>query len=389
MAQCFCPRCKRTMEDSNFYTRRNGEKFDLCKKCATAHVNNWEPETYTWILEGLDVPYVPSEWDTVLRKAYEKDPSKAAGSAILGKYLSKMKLNQFKNYGWDDSEMLVEKIEEEQRLYGPSEEKMQSMQAAYQEGAISEAQYKTYMAAYSPVPQETIFTPPPPEEAQEPQYSYEVPALELTPEDISYLALKWGRLYKPEDWVALEKFYDEMMASFDIQGAARIDTLKMICKTSLKMNQAIDCGDIETYQKLSRVYDSMMKSAKFTAAQNKEEQGEFVDSIGELVALCEKEGFIPRYCTDIPQDKVDKTLDDMNKYVYKLVTQDMGLGQQIEDAIKKIEIQKQMDADAEVDIFDEDAMQDAGVLADADFQEYYDDLEEQKEQDLLTMLGGV
>jgi len=34
------------------------------------------------------------------------------------------------------------------------------------------------------------------------------------------------------------------MDSFDIQGAARIDTLKMICKTSLKMNEAIDCGDI-------------------------------------------------------------------------------------------------------------------------------------------------
>ena len=54
------------------------------------------------------------------------------------------------------------------------------------------------------------------------------------------------------------------MDSFDIQGAARIDTLKMICKTSLKMNEAIDCGDIDSYQKLSRVYDSMMKSAKFT-----------------------------------------------------------------------------------------------------------------------------
>jgi len=60
------------------------------------------------------------------------------------------------------------------------------------------------------------------------------------------------------------------MNSFDIQGAARIDTLKMICKTSLKMNEAIDSGDIDAYQKLSRVYDSLMKSAKFTEAQNKD-----------------------------------------------------------------------------------------------------------------------
>jgi len=34
------------------------------------------------------------------------------------------------------------------------------------------------------------------------------------------------------------------MDSFTIEGAARIDTLKMICKTSLKMNEAIDIGDI-------------------------------------------------------------------------------------------------------------------------------------------------
>ena len=40
---------------------------------------------------------------------------------------------------------------------------------------------------------------------------------------------------------------------------------------------------------MSKVYDNLMKSGKFTAAQNKAESGEFVDSIGELVALCEKE----------------------------------------------------------------------------------------------------
>jgi hypothetical protein len=43
--------------------------------------------------------------------------------------------------------------------------------------------------------------------------------------------------------------------------------------------------------------------------------------------MCEKEGFIPRYATDIPQDKVDLTLRDMNEYLRKLVTQDLGFGQ--------------------------------------------------------------
>jgi hypothetical protein len=90
------------------------------------------------------------------------------------------------------------------------------------------------------------------------------PGEDLDEQDKIFLALKWGRLYRPAQWVALEKMYKEFTDSFDIQGAARIDTLKMICKTSLKMNEAIDIGDIDSYQKLSRVYDSMMKAAKFT-----------------------------------------------------------------------------------------------------------------------------
>lgn len=370
------------MDESNFYTYKDGRKFELCKKCTTMHINNWEPDTYLWILEKLDVPYIKKEWDVILEKAYQKDPKKITGMSVLGKYLSKMKLKQWKEYGWADSEKIAAEAEEAAKAFGVSEEDMSIYEELYQKGEISEAQYKTYTEMLPEQPEIGISAPPPGTNygIAEPQPYAEVNIdIDLTQDDITYLALKWGRLYKPEEWVALEQFYNEMMESFDIQGAARIDTLKMICKTSLKMNQAIDCGDIDSYQKLSRVYDSMMKSAKFTEAQNKEEKGEFVDSVGELVALCEKEGFIPRYCTDIPQDKVDKTLQDMNNYTYKLVTQDMGLGQQIEDAIKKIEIQKQMEQETEnIDI----DMDEESVLEDADYVEYYGEIERQKEIDI-------
>jgi len=51
-----------------------------------------------------------------------------------------------------------------------------------------------------------------------------------------------------------------------------------------------------------------MKSGKFTAAQNKTESGNVVDSISELIAMCERDGFFPRYYVDGPQDKVDRTI---------------------------------------------------------------------------------
>ena len=161
------------------------------------------------------------------------------------------------------------------------------------------------------------------------------------------------------------------MNSFDIQDADTMNTLILICKTDLKMNQALDCSDIEGYQKLSKVSNDLRKSAKFTAAQNKEKKDDYVDSIGQLVSMCEREGFIPRYVTDIPQDKVDATLKDMNEYVKKLVTQDLGFGQQIETALKKIQLQKEQEQS-----FDQDV-----ELDDNDFVDYYKDIEEQKQQD--------
>lgn len=141
---------------------------------------------------------------------------------------------------------------------------------------------------------------------------------------------------------------------------------------------------MEGYQKLSRVYDSLRKSAKFTAAQNKEQNEDFVDSIGELVAMCEREGgFIPRFATNIPQDKVDATLEDMNKYVYKLVTQDLGFGRQIEDALKKIQIQKEIEEDEDALTSIEDSVE----LEDEDYESFFKDIEDQREQDEQRMKG--
>ena len=162
-----------------------------------------------------------------------------------------------------------------------------------------------------------------------------------------------------------------MTESFDIQDADTINTLILICKTNLKMNQYLDSGDIEGFQKISKVSESLRKTAKFTAAQNKEDKDEYVDSVGELISMCERDGFIPRYVTEVPQDKVDATLKDMNDYVKKLVTQDLGFGQQIEDALKKIQIQKEME-----ESFDQEI-----ELDDNDFEEYHNAIEEQKQLD--------
>ena len=210
---------------------------------------------------------------------------------------------------------------------------------------------------------------------------------DLTEEDRLYLRLKWGKTYKPEEWIRLEQLYKEMMDSYDIQSAGHVDTLKLICKTSLKANQLIDIGDIEGFQKMSKVYDSLMKSGKFTAAQNKSESGEFIDSISELVELCEKEGFIPRYYTETPMDKVDETLADLKGYTRSLVIEEMNLGNLIENAVKEMARQesKEEDEDTEDDL----DIEEIEALKDEDFEDYNEFLDEEisADFDLMSSIG--
>lgn len=84
------------------------------------------------------------------------------------------------------------------------------------------------------------------------------------------------------------------------------------------------------------MYDSLMKSGKWTAAQNKAESNDDFNSIGELVNLCERQGFIPRYYTDGPQDKLDRVIEDMQRYTHDLIANETNLNIIVESAAKQL-----------------------------------------------------
>lgn len=341
--KCTCIKCKRTLADTKFYTYKDGTKCELCKDCLTMHIDNWDPETFLWILEKFDLPYIESEWNILRDRAYAKDPHKMTGLSVIGKYISKMKLKQFKNYTWADSDRLNQEANVRLQMMGGSagtEEEQEHIKEAYENGEISEAQYKTYIQTTAPEPKFEQISGQIKEVGGGFPQDVELidVGADLTTEDKVYLAMKWGKMYSAADWVALEKMYNDFQNSFDIQDAATDKTLMFICKTSLKMDQALDIGDFDTYQKLSKVYDAQMKSSKFTAAQNKDEKTKQFDAIGELVAYCEKtKGAIPEYVIDTPLDIVDKVIDDLQAYTRNLITSDSGLAQQIEEYIKKRE----------------------------------------------------
>lgn len=138
-----------------------------------------------------------------------------------------------------------------------------------------------------------------------------------------------------------------------------------------------------------KMYDGLMKSGNFTAAQNKAANGEFVDSIGELVVLCETEGFIPRYYIGEPNDMVDETIKDMQLYTRTLITEETNLGDLVELAIKNNEKEDKEaeEADDTEEVLDDDVMEIENELNselnDEDFEDYNDFVEGQELLDYL------
>lgn len=396
MASHYCEKCNRTMDEKEFYRSNNLEKYpenglmNQCKKCLTMHVDNWNPETFLWILEEADVPWVPDEWNKLMMN-YARDPKKVTGVTILGRYLSKMRLKQHKDFRWKDTKFLQDmankKMEDAMKAQG------------YQQEDIVKATAK----ASETIPEDGKAPTPPPPPAppsldfdnssgldyfdMQNEITEEDLGIELTEDDKVSLRLKWGKQYKPEEWVQLEKLYNEMMESYDIQTAGHIDTLRKICRVSLKADQLLNIGDMDGAQKAIKMYDMLMKSGKFTAAQNKAENGEFLDSISELVTICEKQGFIERYYIDQPKDKVDRVLQDLQGYTRNLVMEEMNLGVLIENAVKQIEKDKENEARQDADQASDDDFLENELFEDEEnrmFQTYddYAELQESEEEQI-------
>lgn len=347
----YCIECHRLLSDTQFYTRRDGTKYPKCKYCATMLLNNSDPDTFVPILEDLDYPYIPEEWKNILEQAVKVNTNGVTPQSVIGKYISKMKLAQYKKYGYADSENLIR------------EREVKKIEA-YRDSGKSEEEIAARIADDKTIPQ--VVTVPAKEQTkseEEEEFSAmphligpeDEEEIIFTKEDKLYLAKKWGNTFQPKDYVYLEDFYQNMVKAYDISTPSHVNYLENICKVSLKMRQALEANDIESYNKLASTYDKLMKSAKFTAAQDKGKSQDFIDSIGEFTYLCEKHlGEIPRYDLKIVRDIPDKVLADYKRFVSILVRNESNLPDLIDGAIKAYERAQEDNDDEDIDeIFNE------------------------------------
>lgn len=390
-----CSQCGKTKSEKEFYHMpHSNERCDICKTCLTRHVDNQDPQTFLWILEKFDIPYIEDIWIEMSNKAYMKNPAKFGPLSVIGKYMRSMKINPYKDYHYSDSDRLNFEVkkqkqdrEAENMIRWQSQEPLrQEMKKKFENGEITQAEY------------ETIVTPPPTVQTAKPAFVRPVEISEddirgeLDEDDMRYLALKWGITYKPSEWVRMEELYLKYANEYELN-IDRETTLRTICKMQLKLDQALDIGDMNSVKSLSSSLDQMRKSAKFTEAQNKEKEEKYLDSIGELVAYCEQKGGIIEQFPDpeeYPQDKIDLTIKDLKAYNYNLATNELGLSDLIESYIEKLEkAQNEKDQELGEDLaLSEDDFVDQ-ELTDDEYMDFFDYQGGEVEKDAADMLALI
>lgn len=184
--------------------------------------------------------------------------------------------------------------------------------------------------------------------------------------------------------------YNKYANEYDLN-ADREEVLKKMCKTSLKMDESLDAGDVTGYKNLAGVFDQLRKSGKFTEAQNKEERTKYLDTIGELVALAEKaKGPIKNDLPDpddYPQDKIDFTIKDLKAYTYSLVAGEPHMQDLIESFITKYEKAEQADVDFGKDLITSIEEEEKDAVTQDEAIEYQKFLEDEIAADAEALLA--
>lgn len=308
----FCPDCRKSLDERMFFKSGRLDKFPngilpKCKNCTTLRVDDTEPTSFLAILKEIDVPYIPSEWRSLLSK---KD---ARAGSILGKYVSKMKLNQFKKYRWEDSKKLV-KDEEEALLSALKNENVSQTDAEQQLADL------TSLKAIAPTaPMGAMVTGGNQNIATLYGLTPETSKYGLTQEEITELKVTWGPDYLEEEYYQMELLFGEMKQAYVINDPVAVRIAKMICKMTAKMNKFLDIDDVESATKMSRQLDLFIKTSNL-APQQQKDRSSSTYSISQLAFFIEKEGgFVPTYYQDKPEDEIDNLLLEMQRYTERLI----------------------------------------------------------------------
>lgn len=162
-------------------------------------------------------------------------------------------------------------------------------------------------------------------------------------EKIKELRAKWGEQYLPEDLNYLERLYQGIMNTQNVNGSLQLDQALKLCKLSLIIDKKIRAE--EEFDKMLKSYDSLAKLADFTP-KNLKNTNDFETS-GELWGYIEKTGWMNPFYQGEQNDIVDLTMKEIQIYNRSLYINETGIDEEIKDRISALQVADELDRSTE------------------------------------------
>lgn len=150
---------------------------------------------------------------------------------------------------------------------------------------------------------------------------------------------RWGHNYDDEELGYLDRLYQGLLTTQNVNGALSTDQAYKICKISLEIDKCIRDGT--AFDKLLASYDKLIKAADFTP-KNVKNLNDF-DTCGELIKWLEKKGWKNRFYDGVTRDIVDETIKNFQSFNQRLYTNESGIGDEITARIENLKSVKNLE----------------------------------------------
>lgn len=143
---------------------------------------------------------------------------------------------------------------------------------------------------------------------------------------------RWGSNYDEDDLNYLDKLYNGLLNTQNVNGDLQTDQAIKVCKISLEIDSRIREG--ADFDKILSSYEKIVKIAGFTP-KNAKNAADF-DSCGELIKWLEKRGWVNQYYDNVPRDVVDETMHNIQVGNRRLYTNESGIGEEITQRLENL-----------------------------------------------------
>lgn len=264
---CF-PNTGRDKLINDFYTSKSimfsDGRVPVCKKCLKDMIDENDIESVKTTLQRIDKPFVAKVW----KSAEDND-----GDTVGNYFRMINSLQQYKDYTWADSDMEGEK------------------------------ETDIYRHRFNDV-----------DEVEE--IDTDNGTITLTKE----IAMKYGSGYTNREYLQMEKFYNDMCITHDVNTPQLKKQLVYLCKLQIKMDRALEAEQDGAFKNYNDRYERILQSSGFRPIDRKsssEQSG--MRSFSVIFEEVEKKGYVEPKPVEERMDLVDVLIKEHLNYVRTLL----------------------------------------------------------------------